>query len=326
MCIIAAGRIFLQERPIVRRERRFYGALPYLLSKIMAEAPLDAVRNSWCAVGYLSLLYLSASCTFVAQVHMHMYVLSHNMYANHSCNLAHTYAPQIHASFLMTTHNKKVIPNAVIVPRCLSFGDIFRMAAKCNRWIHLWCFGTAHTSVLKCLDHAAQGFAGLFGWVIHDTCKMLGDRSTFVTALSLQALASSALGHLIGACVPSPASVKPHCVCSHATCILHALRSCRRPWRVLPCDIKTRSFEWWCRLGFVCIAIHRAREQCVCQSKVGVIVLVYIQVFFCLQLVWMLWSRQALASGPPLMVVLTVSFWCVHERWSVFAARESPLS
>jgi hypothetical protein len=55
-----------------------------------------------------------------------MYVLSHNMYANHSCNLAHTYAPQIHASFLMTTHNKKVIPNAVIVPRCLFFVDILQ--------------------------------------------------------------------------------------------------------------------------------------------------------------------------------------------------------
>ena len=30
------------ERPIIARERRFYGALPYLLSKIVAEAPLDA--------------------------------------------------------------------------------------------------------------------------------------------------------------------------------------------------------------------------------------------------------------------------------------------
>ena len=33
---------FVEERPVVARERRFFGALPYLLSKIVAEGPLDA--------------------------------------------------------------------------------------------------------------------------------------------------------------------------------------------------------------------------------------------------------------------------------------------
>ena len=42
IALVRALTNFVEERPIVARERRYYGALPYLLSKIFAEAPLDA--------------------------------------------------------------------------------------------------------------------------------------------------------------------------------------------------------------------------------------------------------------------------------------------
>lgn len=42
IALVRALTNFVEERPIVARERRYYGALPYLLSKILAEAPLDA--------------------------------------------------------------------------------------------------------------------------------------------------------------------------------------------------------------------------------------------------------------------------------------------
>jgi hypothetical protein len=42
IAMVRALTSFVEERPIVARERRFYGALPYLLAKIVAEGPLDA--------------------------------------------------------------------------------------------------------------------------------------------------------------------------------------------------------------------------------------------------------------------------------------------
>jgi hypothetical protein len=92
IAMVKSLTLFVEERPVVNRERRYYGALPYLMSKILAEGPLDAA------------------------------------------------------------------------------------------------------------------FAGLFGSMVHDNCKMLGDKTAFVSAICLQALSSSAFGQLIGACVPSPAA------------------------------------------------------------------------------------------------------------------------
>ena len=43
IAMVRALTSFVEERPIVARERRFYGALPYLLAKIVAEGPLDAL-------------------------------------------------------------------------------------------------------------------------------------------------------------------------------------------------------------------------------------------------------------------------------------------
>ncbi|KAJ1482634.1 P-loop containing nucleoside triphosphate hydrolase protein [Baffinella frigidus] len=42
IALVRALLTFVEERPVVTREARFYGPVPYLLSKILAEGPLDA--------------------------------------------------------------------------------------------------------------------------------------------------------------------------------------------------------------------------------------------------------------------------------------------
>jgi hypothetical protein len=134
IAMVRALTSFVEERPIVARERRFYGALPYLLAKIVAEGPLDAFFAGLFGYMVHKLCHMNGVprrftfFTFFTFFYRHLYVFvrTHKQHTNtHARARTHTHT---HAH----TQVRYTLRAAGIV--------IFGIRTACWRW-------SSHTSM-----------------------------------------------------------------------------------------------------------------------------------------------------------------------------------